>query len=173
MGEGLQFWNLYTDTVYVAITWFVFKGPYPQGNWMKSGWYVLPPGSGPTVVVDQDLRGPVINEFFSWFACVGPDGPWWSGDFEIDVSATAAFDQVATDNSNGCTTPVQFIGNARLQPDWYGLTIMLLAPGANGQTNQGCAWAFPTFTSLPPPGSPNTPILGSGSNDDPPYDNQG
>ena len=161
MGEGLCFWNLYTETVYVAISWFKFMGTFPNGEFMKIGWYALAPGGAPTVVVDQDLRSGV-NEYFSWFACVGLDGPWWSGDLTLDVSY-GVFDQSYNDDSNECTVPVPFIGNAELEPNWYGLTIMLLAPGANGQQNQGCAWAIPTFTDLPLPGGPNTPITGSGS----------
>ena len=96
MGEGLCFWNLYTETVYVAISWFKFMGTFPNGEFMKIGWYALAPGGAPTVVVDQDLRSGV-NEYFSWFACVGLDGPWWSGDLTLDVSY-GVFDQAYNDD---------------------------------------------------------------------------
>jgi hypothetical protein len=171
MGAGLAFSNFYSETAYVAISWFNFEGPFPNGQWFKLGWWAIPPGGVPVVVKGQDLRTGV-NEFFSWFASVGFGGPCWSGDLDLDVSA-GVFNQAYNDDSNGCTVPAPFIGNAELEPDWYGLTIMLLAPGVAGQPSQGCAWALPTYTDLPLPGPGGGGIPGSGDNDTPEYDNPG
>jgi hypothetical protein len=94
MGAGLAFSNFYSETAYVAISWFNFEGPFPNGQWFKLGWWAIPPGGVPVVVKGQDLRTGV-NEFFSWFASVGFGGPCWSGDLDLDVSA-GVFNQPTT-----------------------------------------------------------------------------
>lgn len=157
----LSFQNLYTDNVYVAL---VLLGAYkcqPGDLYHKIGWWQVEPGA--TVQVeDSDLR--IVQPTYCWFACVGLDGPWWSGDQNFNVTPNK-FNQCSHDDSNGCIVPVPFVG-ATLEPDWFGLTIMLLAPGATGQQNQGCGWAFPVYSNQSPQRGGGPP--GEGSS--PPWD---
>jgi hypothetical protein len=151
----IWFQNFYTDPVYVAYIWQDWAC---KSRYSKNGWYIAAPGE--TIqVVSEDLR--IFGGGFCWFAQAdNAAGPCWSGNQFYDVTDNS-FHQCYDDNTN-CNRSIPFIGTS-VTNRWYGITIMLLAPGTANQPNQGFAWATSNYSDQPPYAGGNNPILGSGS----------
>lgn len=150
----LWFQNFHTDTVYISLLWFDAScSPQP---WRKIGWFSAAP-QAKIEVVSGDLRD-LSNREFGWFAeSGGADGPSWSGDRWYKVPHNAAFNQ-CYDDDTGCNAVWPFhVG--RLNEEWLGLTVLLVAPGAANRANQGCAWGSPLFPPDPPPPPPPPPPI--------------
>jgi hypothetical protein len=149
---SLLFQNLYRDPAYISLVWFdPACGAVP---WRKQGWFKADPGA--TVeVVKGDLRN-VRNHNFAWFAVArDSSGPTWAGDTGYRVPLNAAFNQCHMDDT-GCNVIRQFFVG-RLSEDWMGVTIVLVAPGAADQPNQGFVWGIPIFPPEPPKPKPPKP----------------
>jgi len=143
---SLSFQNSYRDTAYVSLVWFDRScGAVP---WRKTGWFVVAPGK--TVeVVPGDLRNQP-NHNFAWFAVAGNDsGPTWSGNTFYRIPRNAAFSQCHMDDTGCNSLRPFFVG--WISEEWLGLTILLLAPGAPDQPNQGCVWGIPVYPPTPKP----------------------
>ena len=142
----LSFQNSYKDTAYVSLVWFDRScGAVP---WRKSGAYAVAPGK--TVeVVRGDLRS-LPNHNFAWFAvAANSSGPTWAGNTHYRIPSNAAFNQCHLDDTGCDRLRPFFVG--RISEDWVGLTILLLAPGAPDQPNQGCVWGIPLYPLPPTP----------------------
>jgi hypothetical protein len=147
----LLFQNSYKDTAYVSMVWFDRScGDVP---WKKMGWFVVAPGKT-FEFFSGDLRN-LPNHNFAWFAVAGnSSGPTWSGDTHYRIPTNAAFNQCHMDDTGCDNLRPFFVG--RIFEDWLGLTILLLAPGASNQPNQGCVWGLPLY-----PPEPKPPKVGS------------
>jgi hypothetical protein len=148
---SLSFQNLYKDTAFVAMV--LFDRSCGNVPWRKMGFFAVAPGK--TVeVLKGDLRN-LPNHNFAWFAVAGnSSGPTWSGNTHYRIPTNAAFNQCHMDDTGCNILRPFFVG--RIFEDWLGLTILLVAPGAPDQPNQGFVWGIPLY-----PPEPKPPKVGS------------